>query len=140
MNYETMFSVAGGVAMLGWVMLLAAPLLPTWTVRIAGEGIPAILSIGYLVIILTDRAGSGGFGSFAEVIELFSHPQALMAGWVHFLAFDLFVGGWMVRQWQAGAVQFWTVLICLPVTLLFGPVGYLLFQLTRQVATRLRRA
>ncbi|MDJ0613875.1 MAG: DUF4281 domain-containing protein [Rhizobiaceae bacterium] len=53
--------------------------------------IPVILAIAYVAMLVFLPAGSGGFGSFAEITALFSNPQALMAGWVLFLAFDLFV-------------------------------------------------
>ncbi len=42
----------------------------------------------------------GGFGSLAEVALLFSNPHILLAGWIHYLAFDLFIGGWEVRDAQ----------------------------------------
>lgn len=48
--------------------------------RIAGLIVPVALAGGYLVIITTSPAQSGGFGSFAGIVELFSHPQALLAG------------------------------------------------------------
>ena len=136
MDYELMFSVAGMVAMAGWLILLTSPLLPEWAIRVAGEGIPATMSLGYVVLIAVAPAETGGFGTFAEVRDLFSHPQALMAGWVHFLAFDLFVGGWICRTARAEQIRLWFVLPCLPVTFLFGPAGYLCFQIVRGLAAR----
>ena len=129
MNHELVFSLAGLMAMAGWTALLLSPLIPVWSDRIAGLVIPAVLSIGYVVILLAFPAPSGGFGSFAEVRELFSHADALMAGWVHFLAFDLLVGAWICRQGRREGLPFWSVAPCLPVTFLFGPAGFLMFQL-----------
>lgn len=133
MDYELIFSAAGLLAMLGWAVLLFSPLIPAWSNRIAGLIIPVLLSAGYLLIILLLPAKSGGFGSFAEVRELFANPEALMAGWVHFLAFDLFVGAWICEKGRSEHIRFWMVLPCLPVTFLFGPAGYLLFSAIRAI-------
>ena len=136
MDHELVFSLSGLVTMAGWAILVVYPALPAWSIRLAGEAIPALMSFVYLGLIAFFPAGSGGFMSFAEVTELFSHPQALMAGWIHFLAFDLFVGGWICRTAREERIHFLLVLPCLPVTFLFGPAGYLCFQIVRQFSRR----
>jgi hypothetical protein len=131
MTHELIFSIAGLLAMAGWLALLASPLIPVWSDRIAGLAVPVALSAGYLVLLIAFPPESGGFGSFAEVIELFSHPGALLAGWVHYLAFDLLIGAWICRTARREAIPFWMVLPCLPATFLFGPAGFLLFSALR---------
>lgn len=132
MDFELIFSLAGLLAMSGWVTLLFSPLIPHWSDQIAGLIIPGALSIGYLVILLFfPTQNSGGFGSFADVTQLFSSPEALMGGWIHFLAFDLFVGAWICRTGRHESIKFWMVLPCLPVTFMFGPAGLLLFSTIR---------
>ena len=118
MDFELIFSTAGLLAMLGWGTLIASPRIPNWSDRIAGTLIPITLSIGYLGIILFSpgQGEGGGFGSFAEVTQLFSNPTALMAGWVHFLAFDLLIGAWICRTGRREGMSFWMVLPCLPIT------------------------
>ncbi len=134
MNHDLIFSLAGMLAMAGWAALLLSPLIPVWSDRVAGLVIPAALSVGYVAILLAFPAPNGGLGSFAEVRELFSHADALMAGWIHFLAFDLVVGAWICRHGRSIGMPFWQVAPCLPVTFLFGPAGFLLFQLIRAVS------
>lgn len=63
--------------------------------------------------------------------ELFAQADALPAGWIHVLAFDLVVGAWICRQGRRSGLPHWLVPSCLPVTFLFGPAGFLLFQLAR---------
>lgn len=133
MNHELVFSLAGLLAMAGWATLLFSPRIPVWSDRIAGCAIPAALSAGYVVALVAFPASSGGFGSFAEVTTLFSNADALMAGWVHFLAFDLLIGAWICRQGRRDGLAFWLVVPCLPATFLFGPAGFLLFHLIRAV-------
>jgi hypothetical protein len=132
MNLETLFSVAGVLAMAGWLVLFASPLIPHWSDRISGYIIPLLLSVGYVTLILVfPSVGDGGFGSLAEVMDLFSNPNAMMAGWVHFLAFDLLIGTWICRTARRDGMRFWLVAPCLPLTFLFGPAGFLIFSTVR---------
>lgn len=129
MSYEFVFSSVGLLAMSGWLTLLISPWIPVWSDRIAGLAIPIALAVVYVATVIFNPSSSGGFGTFAEVIELFSNPQALMAGWIHFLAFDLLIGAWMCRKARIEGIHFGFVLPCLPVTFLLGPAGFLLFSI-----------
>lgn len=140
MHFELIFSLTGLLAMLGWITLLLSPLMPRWSNRIAGFIIPGILSGSYLVILLFfSSQNEGGFASFADVTLLFSNPEALMAGWIHYLAFDLFVGAWICRTARGEGIKFGAVLPCLPVTFMFGPAGFLLFATARTFLTWKKR-
>lgn len=138
MDFETLFSAAGVIAMAGWLALLASPWMPQWSDRIAGFAVPLALAIGYTALLLfVPSQNEGGFGSLADVMQLFSSPAAMLAGWVHFLAFDLFVGAWICRKARQEGIQFWMVIPCLPVTFLFGPAGFFLFSLIRGLKMRM---
>lgn len=140
MTCETLFSIAGVLAMAGWLCLLVSPIIPKWSDLVAGTILPIVLSLGYLaLLVLPSSDGGGGFGTLAEVMELFSHEQAALAGWVHFLAFDLFIGAWVCRRARADEVSFWRVAPCLPLIFLFGPAGLLAFQTVRSVRCGARR-
>ncbi len=137
MNFEIAFSVAGIVAMTGWGVLLVSPLIPKWSDWIAGIILPVALSLGYAMLAIFPSPDSGGgFGTLADVMKLFSYEQAALAGWVHFLAFDLFVGAWACRTARSEGVCFWLVAPCLPLIFLFGPVGLVVFQAIRAVYSR----
>lgn len=127
MPFETAFSLAGLLAMSGWLLLLTSPWLPTLSDKIAGFLLPALLSLGYVALILLPADTTGGFDSLASVKTLFSHDQALLAGWVHFLAFDLFIGAWACRSARAKGIRFWWVAPSLPLIFLFGPAGLLAY-------------
>lgn len=135
MIFENLFSVAGLVAMAGWLLLLASPLIPVWSDRIAGVVLPLILSLGYAGLVIVPSSGSGGgFGTLADVMELFTDEQAALAAWVHFLAFDLIVGAWICRTARNESTSFWMVAPCLPLTFLFGPAGFLAFSVARRIS------
>lgn len=128
MELEAMFSLANLVALSGWVALLATPLAPRLSQIYAGQIVPAALALLYAGLVLAFwSSAKGGFGNLAAVTDLFATPQVLLAGWVHYLAFDLLVGAWQVRSARAGGIGFLPLLPCLALTFLFGPIGLLLF-------------
>ena len=140
MTFDALFSVSSILAMAGWLFLLASPLFPQWSDRIAGLIIPAALSIGYVVMLLFFSSDSeGGYGSLSEVVALFSRPQGVLTGWIHFLAFDLIVGAWICRTARSEAIAFWLIVPVLVLTFLFGPAGFLAFIVLRGVTRLVRK-
>lgn len=134
MTPDTLFQIANPLALLGWIALLASPLSPRWSDRIAGLAIPLLLSVGYTALILVHWADAeGGFSSLPDVMTLFTSPGVALAGWVHYLAFDLFVGAWITRSARAEAIPFVFILPCLVLTFLFGPAGFLTFTALRAI-------
>ena len=94
--------------------------------RIAGLAIPALLAVAYTGLVLAFwSSAKGGFDSLDNVAALFQTRELLLAGWIHYLAFDLFVGAWIVRTARQAGVAFWLVVPCLALTFLFGPAGFL---------------
>jgi hypothetical protein len=133
--------LGGKLVMLGWAGLIASlfverarPAVQTATRLI----VPALLALAYGLLIWAGfgEAPDGGFGSIAEVRALFASDSALTAGWLHYLAFDLFVGSWIVADGLERRIPALLILPCLPLTLLFGPLGLLLFILLRLAFTR----
>jgi hypothetical protein len=133
---EQIFSACGTLAMAGWLLLMLAP---RWrhTQTVAAVGIPLAIAIVYLVLIARHMPGAeGGFGSLAEVAALFSQTGLLLAGWVHYLAFDLFIGGWEVRDARRHGVPHLLVIPCLVMTFLLGPIGLLAYIILRGAKAR----
>jgi hypothetical protein len=94
--------------------------------------VPAILAVAYVLLIAEGfGAEGGGFGTIEEVRALFADDSALAAGWLHYLAFDLFVGAWIVRDSTGRGVHPLLILPALPLTFLFGPAGLLLYLAAR---------
>jgi uncharacterized membrane protein (GlpM family) len=124
-------------ALLSWIVLAIAPRWK-WTRKIILSGvIPLLLSVAYLVlIVLFFGSAEGGFGSLADVMKLFTNQWAVLAGWIHYLAFDLFVGSWEVKDAQENGISHWFVLPCLFLTFMLGPIGFLLYNIIRQFAAK----
>jgi hypothetical protein len=136
LGLESLFSLAGLVAAAGWLILV---ILPRWryTQIICAVVIPLAIALLYLGLIARYLGrGPGGFGSLAEVGLLFSQPGPLLAGWVHYLAFDLFIGSWEVRDSQKHGVSHWLVIPCLIATFMLGPIGLLTYFIIRSIKLR----
>jgi Domain of unknown function (DUF4281) len=137
---HVLFQISGPLAVLGWFALVFAPLAPRLADAMASLAIPVLLSVGYTALILVFWSGApGGFDSLANVMALFTDPGVALAGWVHYLAFDLFVGAWITRAARAEGIPHLLILPCLALTFLFGPAGFLLFTALRaSLAARAR--
>jgi len=139
MNPDAIFPIANMTAIAGWAALLASPFIPRISDVIASSVIPLLLSVAYAGLILAFwTVAQGGFDTLANVELLFETREMLLAGWLHYLAFDLFVGAWIARTARAEGVSFVLVVPCLALTFMFGPVGFLVFSAIR--AVRMRRA
>jgi len=137
MSPEQIFSVVNLLALAGWVLLAVLPGRRGVATAITAVAIPAALAVTYVGIVAVQWSGSeGGFGSLAQVAQLFANRWLLLAGWVHYLAFDLFVGSWEVRDARARGIPHWLVLPCLFLTFMFGPAGWLLYMAVRALRGR----
>lgn len=136
MPLETVFSFASFIAMFGWILLVVLPGDPRVKL-LTGIIIPSTLSAIYLVFIFLHFADApGGFGSLAEVRTLFSRDELLLAGWVHYLAFDLFIGAWESRDSQRLQIPRLVMIPCYVMTFMLGPIGLLFYFAIRTAKTK----
>ncbi|MBW2316046.1 MAG: DUF4281 domain-containing protein [Deltaproteobacteria bacterium] len=139
MTPDLVFTVCNYGVIPAWLLLAFAP---GWvgTQRIVHAlWIPCLLGLVYLLTFLVNpgpQPEGGGFGSLAGVMALFTSPYAVLVGWVHYLAFDLFVGAWEVRDAQRRGIPHLWVLPCLFFTLMLGPIGLLLYLTLRYARLR----
>lgn len=128
---EVVFSYASTAAMVGWALLILGPRRFDWFNAVPLWIIPAGLSTVYALIVLSRFAGiDGGFDSLASVALLMSDDWALLGGWVHFLAFDLFVGAVMAARMDrahVGRIVQGPILLAI---FMFGPFGFVIAALT----------
>jgi hypothetical protein len=134
---DQIFQICNSITPLAWILLLFFPKWK-WTRIIILQGIiPMILGIVYLsLIILFFGEGEGDFNSLNGVMKLFTNPWTVTAGWIHYLAFDLFVGSWEVSNSQKLGIKHYLVVPALLLTFFFGPIGLLLYHLIRAIKTR----
>ena len=129
MTPDQLFPLVNLIALCAWVLLALVP-RRHWVIDIiAGLTVPALFATVYIALIAANWSSSpGGFSTLASVAELFANPWLLLAGWVHYLCFDLLVGCWEVRDAHGRGVPHMLVIPCLVLTFMFGPAGWLLYR------------
>ena len=132
LNPETLFTICNNAAAIGWIILILTPRFPI----IARVFIPIFLcgslALVYLYLVVTDFGDAeGDFLSYSGIMQLFSNPQVVLAGWIHYLAFDLFIGCWEVRDSRRLGIHHLLIVPPLILTFLLGPVGLLCYLMIR---------
>lgn len=120
-----------------WFLLIFLPNW-TWTARIARSPwtvAPAALLYAALVLpslvnVLTAVANP----DLAGITALLGTPTGATIAWVHFLAFDLFVGRWLYLDSRERGLSPWLVSPVLLLTLMLAPIGFLVYLLVRSMA------
>jgi hypothetical protein len=132
---DAAFQAVNAFALLFWIFLAV---LPKWayTRRIVLFGGVLLLSVAYLSLSSVLLSVFGDGMSLATISKGFQSPQTALLGWVHYLAFDLFVGAWEVHDSQANNISHWFVIPCLFLTFMAGPIGLLLYFILRTIRTK----
>ena len=142
MTTDRLFDVANLIALLGWIALAFAPLARARLV-LAARVIGVTLALAYAGLLITSLAGGGteggSFTSLEGVTALFARPEAVLVGWVHYLAFDLWVGAWAVEDAGKRGVPHGAMLPVLFLTLMAGPIGLLVYLAARAGLSRAHR-
>jgi hypothetical protein len=131
-SLSNLYKLVNAVAAIGWVILI---FLPNWDLADSAikYGIVVGLSVFYIYILFIRKDienevyPKGNFTSLEGVINLFKNPRNLLAGWVHYLAFDLMLGIFIKTQANEIGMSHFLQIPCFILTFMLGPVGYLLF-------------
>ncbi|MGI9431100.1 MAG: ABA4-like family protein [Myxococcota bacterium] len=138
MTLDLLFAICTYAVLPAWLLLIVAP---HWsgTQWIAHSlFVPVLLGAVYGFVLATAPEAPPGasFSDLRGVMALFTMPEVALAGWIHYLAFDLFIGAWQVRDAQRREIPHLWVIPCLVLTLMLGPVGLALYLVLRWVRTR----
>ena len=136
MSAEQVFLILNLITLAAWLPLVFLPKV-RWTATLLPVVIPSLLALIYVGLMSASVGRSeGGFSSLAEVRALFDNPWALLGGWTHYLAFDLFIGGWQVRDARRRGIRHLLIVPALVLTFFLGPAGWLLYLCIRWLARR----
>jgi len=135
------FNVANAIAITGWLVLFGYPFWPQAARMTVLSIAVALLCVLYCWFVFFVRhlrepgaaAGKGGFSSLTGVVNLFRSPRIVLAGWIHYLAFDLMVGLYIVTDASRIGITHWWLLPALLLTLIFGPAGLLFYLVMRSM-------
>ena len=97
-----------------------------------------LLSSAYIFILYKAYLGSFDFANnfslylgLSSVSELFRDDYYLLMFWTHFVAVNLFIGGWILKDAQKLYIN--KILLAFPliVTYLIGPIGIFIYWVIR---------
>ncbi|XDD46077.1 ABA4-like family protein [Leptospira sp. WS39.C2] len=137
MNFSLMFTIANAIAVLSWVVLIVSPnqkkVIPYLRILISGFFLG-----GLYILSLSLGLGKveGNFSSLESVRSLFSNDAFLLAGWVHYLSFDLFLGTWEAEDGKANGIHRLYLVPIHFLTFYYGPAGFVLYLIFRGVKTK----
>jgi hypothetical protein len=137
MNNETIFQVVNAIALLSWIVLLIFPFnKEVWRI-LAGAPV-ALLAICYVWLIAgsLQPADFEKFRTLEGITSLLSVPGAALAGWIHYLAFDLMTGLFIAQNAAKHGVSHGLLVPALLFTFMLGPAGLLLYFIIRYAITR----
>ena len=137
MNPDLVFTICNTLVLPQWLLMIVAPKwkVTQWLIRY--PVIPVALSLVYIAFVASVfGVEGGGFGSLAEVKKLFTVDGAIVAGWVHYLAFDLLIGSWILVKSQKRGIRHFLIIPCLLLTFMAGPVGWLLYFIIKSMSKK----
>jgi ABA DEFICIENT 4-like len=136
---RTIYDLSRFIVIPGWLLLAASLIRRDWGPKlwpITQFVCPALLCILYLLMVWDGRHGfdANGIGTFFSLEGvgcLYRNPSALNAGWLHFLALDLFAATWIVREGLERGLPRWLLFLLLPLIMMLAPAGLLLYIILR---------
>ena len=135
MDFSLYFSWVNNIAVFGWILLIAVPKRSNWVFSLTGAVIPVVLGVFYGALMLTTitTIDGGGYSSIQQVRTLFSNDATLLAGWMHYLGFDLFVGTFIAKQADSIGMSRLIQVPFFLITFLLGPLGLAVYVLTKSL-------
>lgn len=137
---DTMFTLLNLSVLPFWALMIFLPFLKVTDALVHSVLAPIVLGVTYAWLFATALAGAmpegAGFSSLDALMKAFSVKQVVVAGWAHYLVFDLFIGAWEARDAQRAGLNHFALIPCLIVTFLVGPIGLLLYLMVRGLSGR----
>ncbi|OCC22701.1 hypothetical protein MB02_14840 [Croceicoccus estronivorus] len=142
--WEFYLALVNLLALASWAVLILLPRKPVLLAfaLYCGVGILCLLyavAFGAVLAGVTAPGGdvtNAGFFSIDGIRAMFETDAGVAIGWSHYLAFDLFIGIWIVKDAEAKGFSRLAQAPVLLLTLLAGPAGLLLWLVVREKRAR----
>jgi hypothetical protein len=138
---DTLFTLSNLLVMPFWALMIFLPHW-RWTKRIAASSwIVALPALAYAALVAPRLPGllaELANPTLTSIAALLGTPQGALIGWVHFLAFDLFVGRWAYLDSRERDLNAWLASAALGFILMVGPLGLLVYLAARLAWTQAR--
>jgi hypothetical protein len=140
MNADLIFQIYNSAILLPWGCMIFAPNSRITAWLTSTYIVPFIYGLSYSVLLIYFLIASGesmDFMSLDGVMRLFTTKEAVLLGWIHYLAFDLVAGMWAFSDAKLGNdkgrnIPHYLLAPCLGLTFIFGPLGFSLYWLLRR--------
>ncbi|MDF1667946.1 MAG: ABA4-like family protein, partial [Planctomycetota bacterium] len=135
MTLDLVFNVSMALCGFGWLLLFAVPYKSVAKKLVHSGLVPLLISVIYSSFFFWDAAQGqsrdGSFWSLDGVQALFSHREVVLVGWIHYMAFDMFVGAWATRDARRMGMHRAILVPCQFLILMLGPFGFFLYTVFR---------
>ena len=135
MSNATMFMLVNYAVMPFWLLMLVLPHHKITNILVHSGVVPMIYGVVYacyfVIGFVMGGPEGGSMGSLEGLMIAFTSETAIIAGWVHYLVFDMFVGSWQVRDARRVGIPHVAILIPLILTFVAGPLGLMIYVIMR---------
>lgn len=137
MTPDTLFSMANGIALLGWIVLIVLYSKPQMPKIVIGSAV-VLLCVAYLILLVPGLGDMNpeAFNTLGGVMQLFTQSEAVLVGWIHYLAFDLMTGVTIAVSGRRNGFNRWVLMPSFFFTFMLGPVGLLFYLVLLSVKKR----
>lgn len=137
MTPSSLFELGNSLALFSWIFLSIFS-HKKWATKLVFSLSIMLLAITYAYLIGSNLGGMDmeSFSTLASVKALFTSDIGVAAGWMHYLAFDLMVGLYIIHNSQQYGINRFLIIPALLLTFMFGPVGLLIYLIIRTIVTK----
>lgn len=138
MTPDIIFLITCSIAAAGWIIIIfLSPFWRGYDKFVMGIVI-ALLALAYTWVNASnfDPGLIKKFGSLDGIAQIFSNRYLLTAAWIHFLTFDLLAAVWIKNNSVRHGISHLLIIPALVFSCLLGPLGYLIYLLTRFIKTK----
>jgi Domain of unknown function (DUF4281) len=136
METAAQFQLFNTAILLPWLLMIFAPNWYFTKTLIHNYIFPFIYGFCYTIYIaffLSQSNEAPDFMSLAGIMKLFSVEPAVLVGWIHYLAFDLFVGSWIFQDAKSKVINHFLLIPCLLLCFMFGPAGLVFYMILKKI-------
>ncbi|MDX1629373.1 MAG: ABA4-like family protein [Fulvivirga sp.] len=136
MSASLVFQIVNTIVLPAWLILIFFP-GKSWRDPVI-YSLALAMSLVYAFYVITGLGNfdPASFSTLEGVKALFTANEAVLAGWVHYLIFDLLIGNWIVNQANKYGINHLLIVPCLLFCFMFGPIGYLLYVFIKITKTK----
>ncbi len=138
MDSSLIFQIANSIALLAWLPLWVAPNWSGTRWWVEQKAVVGLMGLAYLSLFLwlmlmpKEETVALDFSSLEGLMTLFQTEEAVLVGWIHYLAFDFLAGCYIFEKAKARHIPHLLLLPALVFTFMLGPVGWIFYVVVKQ--------